>query len=109
MPSIHLLPGGRIHDGARLRVSYYHGITIYIDAGLPMCPSAAKLHEFWKRQFPLIEKYLTPKRYFLGIDEVRAFNRDESCLRRKLPAAAILGEMTSGFTRRYTPSTPRPR
>ncbi len=31
MPSIHLLPGGRIHDGARLRVSYYHGTTIYAD------------------------------------------------------------------------------
>ena len=28
MPSIRLLPGGGIHDGTRLRVSYYHGITI---------------------------------------------------------------------------------
>ena len=94
MPSIHLLPGSRIHDGARLRVSYYHGTAIYADDNpeVHICPSSAKVHEIWKQQFPLIEKYLAPKRYFISIDEVRVFNRDESCKRRKLPAAAILGE-----------------
>ena len=91
MPSIRLLPGGRIHDGARLRVSYYHGVTIYNDQ-TPICPSAPKVHEIWMQQFPLIEKYLAPKRYFIATDEVRALNRDQSCLRRKLPAAAILGD-----------------
>ncbi len=90
MPTIQLLPGGRIHDGTRLRVSYYHGVTIYNDQ-TPICPSAPKVHEIWKQQFPLLEKYLAPKRYFIATDEVRAFNRDESCLRRKKAAAAILG------------------
>jgi hypothetical protein len=90
MPSIQLLPGGRIHDGARLRVSYYHGVTIYNDQ-TPICPSAAKVHEIWKQQFPLIEKYLAPKRYMIATDEVRALNRDLSCLRRKKAAAAVLG------------------
>lgn len=93
MPSIQLLPGGEIHDGARLRVSYYHGQTIYNDQ-VCACPSAAKVYEYWKQQFPLIEKYLKPKRYFLNIDEVRAFNRDESCRHRHLGASAILGDMT---------------
>ncbi|MGD0522132.1 MAG: hypothetical protein ABSA48_12815 [Terracidiphilus sp.] len=97
MPSIRLLPGGRIHDGARLRVSYYHGTTIYADDDpeVPICPSAAKVREIWKQQFPLIEKYLAPKRYFLDIgDEQRAFNRDQSCLRRKKDASAIAGDTT---------------
>ena len=93
MPSIQLLPGGRIHDGARLRVSYYHGVTIYNDQ-TPICPYAAKVREIWKQQFPLIEKYLAPKRYFIGMDEVRAFNRDESCLHTKKTAAEILGDTT---------------
>jgi hypothetical protein len=93
MPSIQLLPGGRIHNGARLRVSYYHGTTIY-DGQTPVCPSTGKLREIWKQQFPLIEKYLAPKRYFLSGDEVRVLNRDESCLRHKNAAAAILGENT---------------
>ncbi|MGP8268861.1 MAG: hypothetical protein ACLQLH_02240 [Terracidiphilus sp.] len=90
MPTIQLLPGGRIHDGTRLRVSYYHGVTIYNDQ-TPICPSAPKVHEIWKQQFPLLERYLAPKRYFIATDEVRALNRDESCLRRKKAAAAILG------------------
>jgi hypothetical protein len=93
MPSIRLLSGGRIHEGARLRVSYYHGTTIYNDQ-VPVCPSEAKVREFWKQQFPLIEKYFAPKRYFIDVDEVRAFNRDEACLRRKMPASAILGDTT---------------
>ena len=93
MPSIRLLPGSRIHDGARLRVSYYHGVTLYNDQ-TPICPSAPKVHEIWMQQFPLIEKYLAPKRYFISTDEVRALNRDPSCLRRKLPAAALLGSRT---------------
>jgi hypothetical protein len=97
MPSIRLLPGGRIHEGARLRVSYYHGTTIYAedDPEIPLCPSTAKLREIWKQQFPLIEKYLAPKRYFLDIgDEQRAFNRDESCKHRKMAASAIVGDTT---------------
>jgi hypothetical protein len=93
MPSIQLLPGGRIPEDARLRVSYYHGTSIYNDQ-VCVCPSEAKVREFWQQQFPLIEKYLAPKRYFLDIDEVRAFNRDESCRCRKMSAAAILGEVT---------------
>lgn len=93
MPSIQLLPGGRIHEGARLRVSYYHGTTIYNDQ-VCACPSEPKVREFWKLQFPLIEKYLAPKRYFLSLDEVRAFNRDESCQHRHMAAAEILGDTT---------------
>jgi hypothetical protein len=96
MPAIHLLPGGRIHDGARLRVSYYHGTTIFAGTAtdVPLCPSTAKLREIWKQQFPLIEKYLAPKRYFIDIDEERALNRDESCKHWKMTAAAILGDRT---------------
>lgn len=97
MPSIHLPPGGRIHDGARLRVSYYHGTTIYAedDPEVPLCPSTAKVREIWKLQFPLIEKYLAPKRYFLDIgDEQRAMNRDESDKRRKMTASALVGDTT---------------
>lgn len=93
MPSIHLLPGSRIQNAARLRVSYYHGTTIYNDQ-VSACPSEAATYEIWKHQFPLIEKYLSPKRYFLGVDEVRLFNRCEACRSRQLAASAILGQMT---------------
>jgi hypothetical protein len=93
MPSIHLLPGGRIKNGSRLRVSYYHGTTIYNDQ-VSACPSEPQTYEIWKEQFPMIEKYLSPKRYFLNVDEVRLFNRCEACQNRKMAASAILGQMT---------------
>ena len=93
MPAIRLLPGSKMQNGARLRVSYYHGTTIYNDQ-VPACPSEAQVYEIWKQQLPLIEKYLSPKRYFLSVDEVRLFNRCEACRKRGLEAAAILGNMT---------------
>jgi len=93
MPSIHLLPASRMQNGTRLRVNYYHGTTIYNDQ-VSACPSEAQTYAIWKEQFPLIEKYLSPKRYFLNVDEVRLFNRCEACRSRQMDAAAILGEMT---------------
>jgi hypothetical protein len=93
MPSIRLLPGSRIQEGARLRVSYYHGTTIYNDQ-VPACPSESQTYEIWKEQFPLIEKCFSPKRYFLNVDEVRMLNRCEACRQRGLKAAEILGQMT---------------
>jgi hypothetical protein len=91
MPVIHLLPGGRIRSGTRLRVDYYHGTTIYNDQ-VSACPSEPRVYEIWKQQFPLIEKYLKPKRYFLSVDEDRLFNRCDRCRRRHMAASAILGE-----------------
>jgi hypothetical protein len=96
MPVIHLLPGGRIQNGTRLRVDYYHGTTIYNDQ-VSACPSEPKVYEIWKEQFPLIEKYLAPKRYFLSVDENRLFNRCDRCRRRHMAASAILGEMTKSL------------
>ena len=93
MPSIRLLPASRIQNGARLRVSYYHGTTIYNDQ-VSACPSEAQTYEIWKQQFPLIEKYLAPKRYFLGVDEIRLFNRCEACRARQMTASEMLGQMT---------------
>jgi hypothetical protein len=93
MPSIRFLPASRIRNGARLRVSYYHGTTIYNDQ-VSACPSEAQTYEIWKEQFPLIERYLSPRRYFLNVDEVRLFNRCAACRKRQMPAAEMLGKMT---------------
>ena len=93
MPVIHLLPGGRIKPVTRLRVDYYHGTTIYNDQ-VSACPSDPRVYEIWKQQFPLIQKYLAPKRYFLQTDEERLFNRCAACRRRKMAAAAMLGQLT---------------
>ena len=106
MPSIRLVPATRIKNGARLRVSYYHGTTIYNDQ-VSACPSEAQTYEIWKQQIPLIEKYLAPKRYFLGIDEVRLLNRCEACRSRNLPAAELLGQVTQWLYNQVRAANPK--
>ena len=106
MSTIGLLPAGRIPNGARLRVSYYHGTTIYNDQ-TPACPSEPQTYEIWKEQLPLIEKYLSPKRYFLNVDEVRLLNRCEACRGRHMDAAAILGQMTQWLYNQVKGANPK--
>jgi hypothetical protein len=106
MPSIRLLPGSRIQEGARLRVSYYHGTTLYNDQ-VPACPSEAQTYEVWKEQFPLIEKYFSPKRYFMNVDEVRLLNRCEACRQRRLEASEILGQMTQWLYKQVRAVNPK--
>jgi hypothetical protein len=106
MPAIRLLPASRIKNGARLRVSYYHGTTIYNDQ-VSACPSEAQTYEIWKQQILLIEKFLAPKRYFLGIDEARLFNRCEACRSRNLPAAELLGQVTQWLYNQVRAANPK--
>jgi hypothetical protein len=96
-PSIHLLAGGRIHAGDRLRVDYFHGTTIYRDQ-VPLDMSEPAVYEIWRRQIPLMQKYLAPRKYFLSMDEVRIGGFCEACKRRHLPINQILGDC---LTRQY--------
>ena len=90
-PSIQLLPGSRIQAGDRLRVDYFHGTTIYRDQ-VVLDMSEPAVYEIWRRQLPLIEKYLSPRKYFLSMDEVRVGGFCEACRSRHLSMAALLGD-----------------
>ena len=96
-PAIQLLPGGRIHAGDRLRVDYYHGTTIYRDQTSADLSEPA-VYDVWQHQIPLIEKYLAPKKYFLSMDELRVGGLCETCKRRHLSMAEIVGDCV---TRQY--------
>jgi hypothetical protein len=97
MPAIQILGGGRIREGTRLRVDYYHGTTIYNDQ-VSACPSMPQVSDIWKQQFALIQKYLAPKKYLLALDEIRLFNRCEACKRRRISAAEMVGSCRRGCT-----------
>ena len=90
-PTIRLSPGGRIRDGERLRVDYYHGVTIYRDQ-VGACMSDARVMPIWQKQIPIIEKLLAPRTYLLAADEIRTGGFCESCRRRNISMAAMLGE-----------------
>ena len=90
-PPIRLMPGSRIKSGDRLRVDYFHGKTIYHEQ-VPIDMSEPEVYEIWKKQIPLLRKYLAPKKYFLSMDEVRIGGFCTACQSRHLPMAEILGD-----------------
>ncbi len=89
-PSITTLPGSRIQEGERLRVSYYHGISVN-RGQVSICMSEPEVYEIWRRQAALIEKHLSPRRYFLSMDEVRAGGSCKACKDRKATMGEIFG------------------
>jgi len=93
-PAIRILPEGKIKDGARLRVSYYHGTTIY-QSQVPVCLSEPKSQEIWDRCARLIHDLLAPRKYMMAMDELRMANSCETCKRRGLTAAELVGAATT--------------
>ena len=90
-PSIKILPGGRIKDGERLMVSYYHGMGVN-SGQVTVCMSEPKVYEIWARQAELIQRHLAPKKWLLSMDEVRAGGGCTACKERGMTMGQILGD-----------------
>jgi hypothetical protein len=90
-PKITLLSGGRIKDGARLKVSYYRGMSVN-NGQVSACMSEPEVYTIWEKQAELMHKYLAPSKYLLSMDEIRAGGSCEACQRRNLSMAQILGD-----------------
>lgn len=90
-PSIKLLPGSRIKDGERLRVSCYHGMGVH-QGQVSICMSEPEVYEIWSKQAVLMHKYLAPTKYLLSMDEIRAGGSCQACKQRHLTMAQILGD-----------------
>ena len=96
-PAIEVLRSGRIKEGERLRVSYYHSASIY-NGQVPVCMSEPKLYEIWRNQARLVHQALEPRKYLLNMDEIRVAGSCEACKKRNLSLAEILGDC---LTRQY--------
>ena len=90
-PSITILPGSRIKNGERLRVDYYHCITVY-DGQVTACMSEPEVYDIWRTAARLIHERLAPKTYFLHMDEIRAGGTCKACQDRGMSMAQILGD-----------------
>lgn len=90
-PGIELLPDSSISKGERLRVSWYHSMTLY-QRQVSVCMSEPKLYEIWKSQVQLVAERLAPKKYFLSMDEIRAGGACAACKSRGISMGEILGE-----------------
>jgi hypothetical protein len=88
-PPIRLLPGGRIRDGQKLRVSYYHGFSIN-DGQTTVCMAEPKVYEIWREAARRMHQAVAPPRYILSMDEIREGGTCEACRGRDM--ARLLGE-----------------
>jgi hypothetical protein len=88
-PAIRLLPGSRIKEGERLRVSYYHGFSIN-DGQVSICMGEPKTYEIWRDMARRIHAAVAPPRYVLSMDEIREGGTCEACRGRNM--GQLLGE-----------------
>jgi len=92
-PVIKVLPGGRIKEGERLRVSWYHGMSVPVNKHqVTVCMSEPELYDYWRLQVKLIQENLAPKMYFLPQDEIRAGGYCKACKERNMTMGQILGD-----------------
>ncbi len=93
-PPIKILPGSRIRDGQRLRVSFYHGLAL-AKGQVSACMSEPEVYEIWRKTVPIIERLLHPRKYLLSMDEIRQGGTCAACHARKargMTMAQILGD-----------------
>jgi hypothetical protein len=91
---LHILPDGRIKDGQRLRVSWYHSMVIY-DSQVGTCMAEPEVYEIWAREAKAAVDLLHPRRVLMNMDEIRMGGTCAAC--RGKDMAKLLGEcMTKG-------------
>lgn len=88
-PPIRLLPGSRIRAGQRLRVSYYHGVSINTGQ-TTVCMGEPKTYEIWKEVIRQMHSAVAPPRYVLSMDEIRQGGTCEACRGRNM--GQLVGE-----------------
>jgi hypothetical protein len=99
-----LLPGGRIAEGARLRVSWYHSMLIY-DSQVTVCMAEPELYEIFDREARLLVEKLHPNSVLLNMDEIRMGGTCRACRGRNM--GELLGECITkeaSILRSYAPS-----
>ncbi len=99
-----LLPGGRIPEGARLRVSWYHSMLIY-DSQVTVCMAEPALYEIFDREARLLIEKLHPNSVLLNMDEIRMGGTCRACRGRNM--GELLGECITkeaSILRSYAPS-----
>jgi hypothetical protein len=102
--ALKLLPGSRIRDGERLRVSWYHSMTIH-DSQVTVCMAEPKLYEIFDHEAKLLVEKLHPRSVLLNMDEIRMGGTCQACRGRNM--GELLGECITKeaeILRSYVPS-----
>jgi hypothetical protein len=84
-----ILPGGAIHEGDRLRVSWYHTMLIN-DSQVTVCMAEPELYQIFEHEVKLLAEHLQPRSVLLNTDEVRMGGTCQACKGRNM--GELLGE-----------------
>jgi hypothetical protein len=98
-----ILTGGHIHDGDRLRVSWYHSMVIY-DSQITVCMAEPEIYDIFERETEALAQRLHPRRVMLNMDEVRMGGTCRACAGRDM--GELLGECVTkqaAILRRHIP------
>ena len=88
-PVVRLLPGSRIKEGDKLRISYYHPMLVYEDR-LTYCLSEEKIFEDWRKEIQAAEDLLHPAAFFMSHDELRCINQCAACQAKHMTPGELL-------------------
>ena len=104
-PVVTLTPQTRMLEGERLRVSWYHAMSIN-DGQVSACMSEPELLDITAENARLIQSLLAPSKWMLSIDEIRAGGSCEACKRRGIGMGQILGEFVTQVARTISELNP---
>ncbi|WCJ58056.1 hypothetical protein NXS98_09985 [Fontisphaera persica] len=88
-PPLKLLPGSRIKEGQRLRVSWYHPMVIH-ESQVTVCMAEPALDDILDHEARLLAEKVRPRKIMLNMDEVRMGGTCAAC--RGKDMAKLLGE-----------------
>ncbi len=88
-PPIRLTANSRIHEGDRLRVSYYHPLIVYEDR-ITSCLSEAKIFTEWQDDVKRANDLLHPAAFLMSHDELRVINQCALCQSKHMTPGQLL-------------------
>jgi hypothetical protein len=101
--SLKLLPGSRIREGGRLRVSWYHSMLIH-DSQVTVCMAEPAVYDIFDHEARLLAERLHPGRVLLNMDEVRMGGTCRACRGKNM--GELLGQCVTRqaqILRKYMP------
>ncbi|MCX8157383.1 MAG: hypothetical protein N3J91_13225 [Verrucomicrobiae bacterium] len=102
-PALKLLPGSRLKDGQRVRVSWYHPMVIH-ESQVTVCMAEPALYEIFDHEARLLAEKVRPRKIMLNMDEVRMGGTCMAC--RGADMAKLLGQCVTrqaGALRQHNP------
>ena len=77
-PPLRILAQGRIQDGQKLLVSWYHPMVIH-SSQVSVCMGEPELYEIFDREAKALAEHVRPRRVLLNMDEVRMGGTCRAC------------------------------